>query len=715
MQLTVTDNEGATDTRTLILPIYPNQNVVFAFPGAYGVPYDSNPPTMDGTVAEDTGWRGAHRLTYDGGTDPDVAIQGLRDPALDSLYLSFEVRNDPTIDDKDVIVLCFRPDSAHPDPAKDIKVFVFPFTAGQAPSSGVSPVSVEIWKNSSSWTALSPAEVTACNLDIKLRSSSTGSANAWDVEMKIPTSIAAGGAKWENFANRFLIYSDVVRASTTGPVPVYTQFRLPRGAPEATGDLNAYPFLPSWWSPADKGVNVASRGVYVRWNDIGTANTPSSKIELPTAAVPNVTNVFHANVQNESQHDTTTGVVYDSVANVHARFRIANWGIPAYGEWKDIPAAPNPTANQTLVAGSATGPSETAFQLNWSLDAAADAALIANYQPPNQHQCMLVDIDAGSGADIVTSSVVRNMDFGNASEFQREARIGTAGYGIPAAGRQKHKISLEVTMEQWAAEKPASTTDRPTRATSTAVGGMTLPPATAAGTKDRPSSYLRWVASGFLETEDYLIVKGVKLYRRIPLGSFGYIIRHDGPVERWTYRLAGARRAGENRYELDIAPNDFQTITTTIVSEEIAQTLSVGLHGGAAVPFAPLASDHAAGYAAALDVDYRFAQNWSAIALGGVEYFPGTSGVDPAFWLNLAAGVRLHAAIARGTWAFAGVYGGLYVKIAGGLAPGADVGAGITSVLSRSVALEAGADYHRLWDSDGTSFLTATVGLIVRF
>ena len=69
----------------------------------------------------------------------------------------------------------------------------------------------------------------------------------------------------------------------------------------------------------------------------------------------------------------------------------------------------------------------------------------------------------------------------------------------------------------------------------------------------------------------------------------------------------------------------------------------------------------------------------------------------------------------QGIWAFAGAYGGLYVKNTGGPALGADVGAGFTWVLSRGIAVEAGTDYHRLWDSDGTSFLTVTAGLIVRF
>src|SRR5947207_2544343 len=88
-----------------------------------GVPYNSDPPKIDGVVPNDLGWTNAFRYVFQNGTmTPDGAVQTLR--GNDKLYMSIEVNHDDSFDAEDVIVIAFDPTGT----ARNLRMLhIFPF------------------------------------------------------------------------------------------------------------------------------------------------------------------------------------------------------------------------------------------------------------------------------------------------------------------------------------------------------------------------------------------------------------------------------------------------------------------------------------------------------------------------------------------------------------------------------------------------------------
>ena len=528
------------------------------WPRHRGVPYDTDPPAIDGFVQEDVGWRGAQRYTYGNGTDsPHVALQTLHHSVDDYVFISFEVRNDVSFDHDDVIVLNFRPDTGVVNPANDVRIVVYPLcdndgAAGPgctdttpADKTDRLPRLLEVWKNSTTWTQMTSLPT---NLEARVRSYPDGTSNSWNVEIKVPTMIENGGAQWVNFRDDFLFYANVIRV--TNPGGMTSEFRWPRDAPEVSGPITSYPFSPAEWGNGTKSSTATCNGVSLRISDVGTTNTPSSRIIVNP--VPNTfSNTFAATVRNNTEVNGTPQQADD----VHVRFRIANWGLPAPRDWEDIevtnPGCPdatlesNPTCPDFIPAATEEGAGSKTFNLNWTVPD-VDVPL---YQE-NDHQCILVELDSLSDTNIVTKSVYRNMDFFvEASTFTRDARISANGYAPPPNGNTEQKFSIHVTKKEWA----------------------TIPkPHTTVGVgRGKQVSYLTWGAHGYRHLGKDIIINGNTYEIIDPIGSFGYVVQHTGlAVEEWTDDLIGADLIHNNIYQVSVPHNGAVTVTTQIVAEE---------------------------------------------------------------------------------------------------------------------------------------------------
>jgi PKD repeat protein len=685
--LTVTDDDGATDVATTEVVVYPNPNFLLVFPSHRGVPYNPNPPTIDGSVAPDVGWRGAFRITYEGGTEPIAAMQGLRHRSENYLYLSFEIGSDMTLDQGDLIVLHFRPDAATASAANDRRIFIHAFGATPVPGTdNAPPDSVRVWRDSSAWVEFSQSDVAGFGFDIKVSSKELAGTYSWNVEIRLPTSKATGGTSWVDFANTFLFAAHAIRTSTSGSEPGQLQFCWPRGAPWASGLIETFAFAPAWWVRADRSGTAGTNGVFFKdYGDVGTTNVPQSDIKLPTETTRIVTNTFQASVRNATRRETTGGAVYDSVPDVRVKFRIANWGLPGFGDWTDVPTPTNPTGLQPLPPGSDTGESVTPFSSDWTLswDVPADRDRANGYQPPNDHQCMLAEIDAAQ-ANILTKSVHRNMDFVNASRFSRVATVGTKGYGIPADGEASHSIRIAVSeMEMPSQEKKGA------------------------------SRYL-WIANGFLADDDSVIIRGTRYHRLTPIGSFGYLAQHDGPVEQWVYTIAGAKRIGENLFALEVAPGKSARVTTTLIPCEMALTGQLSIHSGIAVPLGGFAPACVPGPAFVLDAGYRFAQCLTALFVAGASFFPSSPAGQDTYWLNANAVLRLDLLAAGSTYLYADAGAGAYLPKGGPVDLGGNLGIGVDWKVNRHLTVEIGSEAHATLTS-GARFVQALLGAIWRF
>lgn len=679
----------------------PRENL--CFPPHRGVPYDNDPPEIDGRVQEDVGWRGAYRLTYGNGTDTaHVAFQGLKDNSDPYLYLSFEVRNDPTFDMTDVVVINFRPSANGGSASEDRRIMIFPLCndigAGgpdctlDTPDDKVNrpPQLVEVWKNSAPWELASgPPE----NLDVKVRSYTVGNTNAWNVEVKVPTSIAEGGGEWIDFSDEFLFYFNVIRVSSVAGGTA-SEFRWPRNAPEVYDVLDSYPFSPAEWGEASKGGTDQCKGVWVNWSDVGTANTPSSEIQFTAPPNPNtVTNEFFSIVRN----DTEIGGVPAPAEDVRVRFRIANWGIPGLGDWSDIPAdnsgcpdsgfLSNPTCPQNIPAAVSQVPGTSTFYLNWKVPDAD----IPDYQA-NKHQCILVELDSDSDTNIVTKSVHRNMDVVSASSFSRSAQISTRGYGPPPEGMDNHQFDLHVT-----------TREKPRTASEHKAGDETT------------ESRLNWAAHGYRYSGRFITINRQRYSLVDPVGSFGYVVKHVGDtVRKWEHKIVGAKKVAPDLYRLSI-PSESAVPVTTKITPLSHGRWSGSIHSGVAIPTGSFSNDFDSGFNILLDIDYRFSPKWSFVGLAGFSDFnSNTSGVNDKYWINLSANIRYNQLL-KGPWSYyIGGGPGVYIPEVGSTELGANIGFGFDYEYNSSTTIEMGVDYHTIFDGD-TEFLHPYAGIIFRF
>jgi hypothetical protein len=735
--LVVTDSHSAASTAyELTVLVYPNQTIVFpphinvAGTGVY-----LTPPVIDGEIQEDTGWNESMKITHEGGADAEVTFQGLKDrgtAAADGyLYLAFQVRSDSEFHQDSVVLLGFSADNSTATPGDDRILAIYPFGAGHTPGVNLDPDHVRVWTSGAGWADLSPAQMTAMNMQVKIRSAVPGYTDAWDIELRIPTNTTSGGASWININDNFLFYYNVIRVQTV-PEPIAVQYRWPYNGAQVTGDLELYAFDRHWWSHADKTTGAACNGVWVDKYDIGIQPNPGdpigSSILIPTASVPTTTNRFVASVQNNWEKEILAAPFLQRInANgVYVQFRIANWGIPAAGDWADVPCVPNPTSPpQTVLGGTSGGAAgEYTFESTWTITS-GDPHL-ADYQA-HRHQCVQAIIHSNQNAKIVRSSVYRNMNFVDASAFSRKAEISTHGYGKPPSHWKKQKYVIRVSRRQWQVlRKP----DKPGIKTNT--GGDTRPKGPAddneggrgdgtagdgngnASGAENTDSYLSWAAYGYRYNGRSVFINNRPYYLADSMGSFGYVVHHEGDVMQWDADIEGADKVDEHTYTLEIPPESVAEVVTNITPKEFSG-FAASIHAGASLPLGTLANDYTLGFNVIADVSYRITPEISIIAMLGYNYFPAAnSGEDGTSIVNITLNGRYTTVLGAGFSAYAGAGPDIFVQDFTTLLYGFNVGAGVDYEASPRFVLEAGLGYFAAFDMQ-TMFLQAHIGAFVRF
>jgi hypothetical protein len=380
----------------------------------------SSTPTIDGNIDGDDGWRRSWRYVFGNATSfPDAIVQGTKDSG--NLFFSFEVNNDPSWDNNDVIVLTIDPALGGSDDDQ-IRIHIFPvFTGTGAAATGV-PREVKYWKKSGG--VFTNQQINPTWLDIKVTSLNSGSARHWYVEVRFPLNPSVSGINIPTTGD-FGLYFNVIRVEGG----VASEFDWPPPAPPI-GDLIEFNTPPvAEWGNGTRGGSTCN-GVSIASGDITTNNTPNNKIDL------NGPNIFTATPHNSSIDATGTPV---AAANIRARFMIANWGIPGATSWGDVPTGNNPTPSPgvTIPVGGST-PINT---LAWTLTATQRTEYAAR-----PHQCirveLFVDNPATSNTTFINHNAQRNMDFvDTTSPFTRQAFIDTKGYKLPE-GSQFHELIL---------------------------------------------------------------------------------------------------------------------------------------------------------------------------------------------------------------------------------------------------------------------------------
>ena len=554
-------------------------------------------PTLDGftglqdagvitTEPAEAGYVNGSQITYSGGSGfPAAVFQGVTPAGANTINLSFFVRFDRTFDEQDVIVLAFRPSFAASTHDKNVhRIDIFPVgTNGAGPSNapedgaagvpgipsgvvyhirpGHQEQKLECYEgvpegpnptpDTPRWRSIArPAGIT-----VKVRSWQPPSAGtdevAWSLEVAFPLNTATDdGRRWIDASAEFGLYFNVIRVGI-GPQTVAgryaTEFTMLRGN-YITGRFGvttpidpasyARAVIPSLLSPP--GTNPAL-GVRFVNGDLGVGVRPAS-----AAAWSAIGNVVSGIVDNRlvAQVENTD---VPSAQDVTAEFRFANWGIGSndFARWaKASGAAPNPSNPQTIPGGG-----RVELTSDWPANQVPD-----EYKPPNDHQCIWVQLNSAANVNFVQSSVRDNFQFAGLSDLRQRAEISGYQYPPPKGGATHHNLVLVVNTRQLVAQQRKPDGDD---------GPIGLrqvrPAAPAAGTE------WIWIVHAYRDTGETVTING-QTYRLLDdsPGAFGYVAAHDtaGDELRWQLSGGGIKEVGPGIYTLQVPHEGTVTIDT---------------------------------------------------------------------------------------------------------------------------------------------------------
>ncbi|HEX8380604.1 MAG TPA: hypothetical protein VF619_08665 [Allosphingosinicella sp.] len=262
---------------------------------------------------------------------------------------------------------------------------------------------------------------------------------AWSIEIRLPFDKATGGADWIDLAEDFGIYIDVIRGGRNdlgGGFGEYyiSQYVFPLDSPDLGNVIDPTTKIPltSYGHGLKNGALAQGLGVRIKGGELGIGRRP---LNDPAAALTNQISQIEDNLMVTLIENTGP-----EAPKVKAEVRMANFGLGSgdFTRWNLAPGCQNPSPEVLVPAGSPGTPSEAETGNSWlALDVPAE------YDPPNAHQCMWVQLDSTDGSVLFAqSSARRNMDIVPLSEEKRPVEISGEGYPPPADGSGQHDFLL---------------------------------------------------------------------------------------------------------------------------------------------------------------------------------------------------------------------------------------------------------------------------------
>lgn len=471
------------------------------FPNHIGLPWEPNPPTVDGYVEPepwmanddfgvdadlvDPGWTGASRITFlssasgGGGLGTAaVAFQGIKERTANYVHLCFVIRRDANFDNNDVIVLVLHPDFATGSAAKtgdERRIHIFPNRVGVGVDAPAATSTVtfgtDTWQIRQNgpernaeyyrwvttpapgqWvlhSATTPSRPNNITIRVRSWTNNTPNQRNWSVEVRLPTNQTEGGTQWINLGSNFGFYFDVVRL-VSDPSGLSTAIQFPWPGPTTTAPtagflsdgggllaLHEIDVPPSWLGQAMLGSSACTEGV--RFKNGADGIGVGTWPTLTNAIARTTTNTFTARLKNGGP----------AAANhIQATFRIANWGIGPGGtlrgdspKWNKIPAT-NGTSNPTTPYLDLVSGAEGSATMQWTLSPAEQAAFGTTL---HNHQCIWVTLESDAAAVFAESSVRDNFQFSPMSAFEQDAEVSGVGYPDPAGGSTDQEMLLFVS------------------------------------------------------------------------------------------------------------------------------------------------------------------------------------------------------------------------------------------------------------------------------
>ena len=559
------------------------------FPSHQGLPFQGNPPTIDGFTElhpglPPTSWRleagyvGGPQFDYlgSGGVLPNASFRGVKESGADFLILSFEIRFDPSFDDRDRALIIIRPNAANGSSANDRRIDIFPVTEGTvgpggAPAGGgaaplpTDPADISALEYRTNRAAREVktyqrtggtprwAPITVNNLLVKVSSSAPSASGPpsrnWTVEVRIPTTQAQGGGSWVDIPGTFGLYVNLMRFCTPGATGC--------AGPEIDGYFSSqftWPFDPAnpvasaitdvttggaadddWDAPGALGTATingpAAQGVKFKdgWQGIGvlSGGAIGGTLDLSFAGA---TNQLIARLINDHPTNVAQGPI-------SAEFRLAGFGLGTYGNqaaWDKTPSVLNPASTPVANPNIAANGGTADITSTWT----ATQQQVDDYAGVWSDQCLWVTLDApgassnpSPGVFFAENSVRRNLTVKQASETETAATVsgtvpdaevdnGEIDYWIYSVALRLYPYRFEpriVAVNLDSAVGPGQVFD--------ALNTSPLLTGEAAEAEKESASFL-WVNSGYWRTPETLTVDGNRYRLWVNSGNFGSVVQH---------------------------------------------------------------------------------------------------------------------------------------------------------------------------------------------
>jgi hypothetical protein len=433
----------------------------FCAPQVLGWP-TSRPTSGDGNVAGDIGYAQAYRFVFtDGTSSPLAAVQAVKSPSGDTIFMSIEVFSSHFDAGNDIVLAFDNGSGSNPYRILEIQ----PMDDGGTNLGSHHQQSINYWIqpvggaiNPVSWVA-QPGAPTGMTIGVDGGSDVSGVAH-WQMELAIPTA-QLGLSTTADFG----MYLNILAADRTGSTVV--EMRWPDGAspaPVISGDIQNLPATSNWGRFALN--NTSCTGVFVQsWSGDLYTSIDNANGNNGTDLTYNTSrdNYFHALVRNDGSDSPP----------VRATFKLAPFGTSdwSHGDQWLPPVSTQPAGTCTAstsacstgfscdrvtnpsspscrfttttdpqnVTGSVGGTATTHFRIGpWRLDASQSAA------NAGQHHCLLVELDSTqNGTAFRTRSAFQNANFLVASNAESNALIDTKGMPLPQ-GMNVHKFAYYV-------------------------------------------------------------------------------------------------------------------------------------------------------------------------------------------------------------------------------------------------------------------------------
>jgi len=568
----------------------------------------------------DTAWSGASQQEFSFGTNANVVTRmGFADTGAGNrdLYLQSIVFVDPAnggtqagdlwlalnSDDPAVLAACTTNCDAHDSVL--IHIHVTSATIGDAKTPALVEMFTKTSGGTSIWTRLgapNPIAVPAWLIGTARQWVSANPANdkySWAVALRVPVRLGQSSSDPTN---------GVSPNASTGKLSV--AYELDVNAPGDPLNLIAYDF-PSNVPPL-AGANLPEP----TWPDYRRFGT----IEFDAACSPEV-GIGAADISTDQPDNRTLSrngaTVFQAVAHlsgapgavangVTARFRIADWGSQALGQF-------NSGDTPWLEVGTSTPE-------NLTLPATPTATLTSQpWTPPgggnwftnhNEHQCMYVELSgtSGSGAHYPNgilfspASAWTNLNRAAASRFERQARISIKG--LSPMNTPQPQRDVYIYFEPLNLPARAATKSPPTRqqASFRSAGQVASREENVKLLAENPSQRLLPLPEGevarldapqyrvhvYHDTGVRRVTGGAKEVMLAAQGSFGYLVDHQGLNDQTHFTYAtdidqtapqGTSetpkliRITNDYYRLSIDEGGFVTVKTTITADEGSRVL----------------------------------------------------------------------------------------------------------------------------------------------